>query len=99
MERIAIETAALKNAAETLEDLLRGVQTDLEEMYGAVQELGSMGEGPAHDAFLVQFSEDRQRAQSLCDALRQFIQSMTFAGTSYDHCEKTICELIDSIGI
>lgn len=99
MERIAIETVALKNAAETLEDLLRGVQIDLEEIYSAVQELGSMWEGPAHDALLVQFSDDRQRAQSLCDTLRQFIQSMTFAGTSYDHCEKTICEFIDSIAI
>lgn len=99
MERISIETAALKTSAENLEELLGSIRTELEEMYGAVQELGTMWEGPAHNAFRTQFSDDQQQAQSLCDTLKQFIQSMAFAGTTYDNCERTVCEMIDSIGI
>lgn len=99
MERITIETAALKTSVETMEGLLDAIKDELEGMYDAVQNLSTMWEGPAHDAFLGQFSEDRQQAASLCSTLQNFIGSMNFAGITYDNCEKTICEMIDSIRI
>ena len=98
-ERIVIQTDQLEKTNTHLEELLSEVRAQLSALYEVVQEQNSMWEGPANLAFQQQFAADEQTAMDLCDVLRGFLQSMRFARSSYDQCEKQLLDVIRQIRI
>ncbi|QBE95728.1 hypothetical protein PMF13cell1_01252 [Blautia producta] len=78
---------------------LNAVRTELQQLFQEMQELDSMWDGPASQAFAVQFQTDYEIMQEIVENLEGFIQCMQYAADEYNKCENTIAELISAIRI
>lgn len=96
-----IETATEPLCADkgTMEAELNAVRAELQQLFQEMQELDSMWDGPASQAFSVQFQTDYDIMQDIMENLEGFIQCMQYAADEYNKCESTIAELISAIRI
>lgn len=99
MEQIVIETKQLQATADTMEELLKAARAEISSLYDAAEELDMSWTGPANQTFQQQFADDRHAALEMCDLLQRFLQSMEYACTLYDNCEKNVCDIVDAIRI
>lgn len=78
---------------------MNAVCAELQQLFQEMEELDSMWDGPASQAFAVQFQTDYQIMQDIIENLKGFIQCMQYAADEYNKCENTIAELISAIRI
>lgn len=96
---MAIDTTALNRDIGTLSSTLRRVEAEVEGMYGAIQSLDRMWDGPANEAFVQQFRRDYANMQALFRAVQSLIQCMRGAGAAYASGEKRVESIVSSIRI
>jgi WXG100 family type VII secretion target len=96
---IAVNTSTLASDIETLQEQLDMVKKDINDMYGAVQTLDSMWDGPANEAFKTQFRQDYKDMQELCKTVQQIIKCMKYAKKEYNVCENEVNDIVASIQI
>ncbi|MDE7028753.1 MAG: WXG100 family type VII secretion target [Lachnospiraceae bacterium] len=97
VKEIEVDTNTLardiKELSEELEKATKCIQTMTEDM----AELDSMWDGPANEAFMVQFGQDTQYAQELCSMVQKLTECMEYARTQYDICDNEVSSLVASI--
>lgn len=96
---IEVDIKALDQDVQDLKETLEKVKGNMEGMFNTIKELDTMWEGPAHDAFIMQFEADRQFFNALCDTVDGIIDSMENAKNNYRKCEASVREEIDKIRI
>jgi len=98
-QEIAINTGNLSTDIETLQEQLNQIRTDMDRMYEAVRILDSMWDGPANQAFNVQFAQDHKDMDSLCDTIQRIIDCLGYAKQEYNNCESEIAGIVAAISV
>ena len=96
---ITVNTWTLSSDIETLQQQLNVIKTDMDKMYDAVRVLDSMWDGPANQAFNVQFNSDRNDMLELCNTVQKIIDCMEYAKKEYNSCEADVGSIVASIAI
>ena len=96
---ITINTWTLSGDIETLQQQLNVIKADMNKMYDAVRVLDSMWDGPANQAFNVQFNKDRDDMAELCNMVQKIIDCMEYAKKEYNSCEADVGSIVASIAI
>lgn len=96
---IEVSTGPLSADKGNMAAELNAVRTELQQLFQEMQELDFMWDGPASQAFAVQFQTDHEIMQEIVENLEGFIQCMQYAADEYNKCENTIAELISAIRI
>ena len=96
---IEINTEMLASDIEQLQENLKSIEDNLNEMYEAVHHLDNMWDGPANQAFNTQFNHDRSDMTELCNTIQKIINCMDYAKKEYNSCEADVSSIIASISI
>ncbi|MBD5479360.1 MAG: hypothetical protein HDR14_08740 [Lachnospiraceae bacterium] len=96
---IEVNITALEQDTGELRETLKLVRDDMGAMFDTVQELDTMWDGPANEAFNKQFESDRQTLLALCKAVEDILGSMENAQGEYRKCEAGVREEIEKIRI
>lgn len=96
---IEVNITALEQDTKELRETLKLVRDDMGAMFDTVQELDTMWDGPANEAFNKQFESDRQTLLALCKAVEDILGSMENAQGEYRKCEAGVREEIEKIRI
>lgn len=96
---IEIDTLALNRDKQTIQSELDRVQTEINQLKERMVSLGTMWEGPAHNAFMAQFNTDYEFIQEFGNEIGTYIETMGYAQREYQKCESTVSQVIDSIRI
>lgn len=96
---IEVNITALEQDTKELRETLKLVRGDMGAMFETVQELDTMWDGPANEAFNRQFELDRQVFEALCQSVEDILGSMENAQSEYRKCEAGVREEIDKIRI
>lgn len=94
-----VNTAALQSDAGELDDLLKQVRSNLDNMYTSVNALDGMWDGPANDSFNAQFQSDHTSFSDICTVIEKLISDMQEAAKKYNNCENEIYSTISSLNI
>lgn len=98
-KEIAVDTNILSNDLEGLQNELKMIRQDIQNMYEAVRTLDNMWTGPAKDTFVSQFLKDEEDMTTLCDAIQGMIDCMSNAKSQYNNCESEVSRIVASIRI
>ena len=98
-QEIAINTSTLSGDIERLQQQLNEIRNDLNRMYNAFRVLDSMWDGPANQAFNIQFNKDQNDMTELCNTVQKIIDCMEYAKKEYNSCEAEVSGIIASIAI
>lgn len=98
-DKIAVQLNLLERDIKGIQGELRGVRTDIQQLYRQVQELDAMWEGDANAAFVNQFNTDHRLMNELCDFIEEFVARLEFAATSYIKCENEVGDIVSAIQI
>ncbi len=96
---IEVDITTLEQDVRELEETLALVRNDMKSMFETVNELDTMWDGLANEAFNRQFAADRNLFEELCDAVNDIIDSMGNAKNAYRKCEAAVKEEIDKITV
>lgn len=96
---IEIDTMALDRDRQTIQSELESVQTEIGRLGEKMESLGSMWEGPAHNAFMSQFHTDYEFVQEFAGEIRAYIETMEYAGKEYERCEDAVRQAVESIRV
>ena len=77
----------------------RGLTGLVDGIYQDMKELDAMWDGPANDAFNVQFENDRQDFLELCKEIQKYIEKVDLAKKEYNNCESKVADIVNSIRI
>lgn len=99
MNEIEMDTSVLYRDIEELEDRAADLENLVKNIFNSMEELDRMWDGPANDEFSRQFQKDYQFCEGMCKILRQWIQSLKYAGQEYDNCEYSVSSVIRSVDV
>lgn len=99
VHEIAVNTSRLSQDVEEMEYALRRIENQMDSMFDSVNQLDTMWDGPANDAFYIQFAADYEQMRELCRILRELIECCRFAGTEYISCENAVNGIVNAIRI
>lgn len=96
---IEIETNALDADQRSMSACLQTVKNEIRQLIEEMQQLDSMWEGAAKQAFLAQFQNDCAIMEDICTNLTEYLTSMEKASMEYKKCESDVNDLIRSLRI
>ncbi|MDO5415634.1 MAG: WXG100 family type VII secretion target [Lachnospiraceae bacterium] len=99
INEIEMNTTTLAGDIETLELTVTQLEKQMKKMFGFIDELDKMWDGPANQAFNQQFQADYRTCEEMCRVLRELIGCLKHARQEYDKCEQNIDSMIRSIPI
>ena len=96
---IEIDTVSLERDRQTIQSELEKVHSGISQLREKMVNLGAMWEGPAHNAFMVQFNADYEFVQEFENELEKYIGTMEYAQKEYQKCENAVHQAIASIRV
>lgn len=96
---IEIDTAALARDRQTVQSELDRLRTGIDQLKEKMVNLGTMWEGPAHNAFMAQFNADYEFIQDFNNELEKYAETMEYARQEYEKCESRVQQAVASIRI
>ncbi len=94
-----VDTDNLKKDINTLRQYLQIIEQAHAELRDKMTEVSGMWEGPAKDAFHLEFKNDCAELIEICTQMREVLESMDAAATEYDSCDSRIKSIIDAIQV
>lgn len=88
MSFIQVTAEELKNRASQLQGLNLKFQTEVENLMNCQNNLSSMWEGEAKDAFYQAFMRDKGSMDNFKDAINGYIQALNTIAARYEEAEK-----------
>lgn len=96
---IDIDTMALNRDRQVIQSELERVRTGINQLREKMAALGTMWEGPAHNAFMSQFHTDYAFVQAFVSEIRAYIETMEYAEREYERCGDAVRRTVDTIRI
>jgi len=96
---IEISTERLQEDIRRMSECQQEAERQTKRMFETMQELDSMWDGPANQAFQAQFTADHQTMEELCREVRSLISCMEFARKEYDQCESAVYDAVAALHI
>lgn len=99
MQRIEIDTAALRRCISTVEADITALEREIEKAYEGIRQLDTTWDGAANAAFNAQFNADYTRMKEICGVLKQYNSNLQQAKKQYDDGESNVADIVASIRI
>ena len=96
---IEIDTAALDRDRRAIQSELSRVRSEIDQLKEKMVNLGTMWDGPAHDAFMAQFYADYEFIQEFENEIEKYIETMEYALKEYQKCDDSVQQAIASIRV
>ena len=96
---IEVDTSELERDRQTIQSELNKVRAGIRRLQEEMTELGSMWEGPAHDAFMTQVHADYETIRQFANEIAAYIEAMSYARTEYEQCEHQAERAVASLRI
>lgn len=96
---IEINTDALRNDSNNMEEQIKHVYNDMQSLNDAVAQLNSMWRGDANIAFNTVYRSDYENMQEACKAVDQLISCMRYAVKQYNECDSKVMTAIRTVKI
>lgn len=96
---IEIETRSLGQDRDNIQNQTEAVRGKLGQLQSSMENLFSMWEGPAKDAFMAQYSTDYEFMQDFLKEMEKYVQAMSYAQQEYDKCENDVAQIVGAIQI
>ncbi len=97
--QIEVNTDRLNGDVSSLTSELNQIRNEMNSMFQSMQELDAMWDGPASEAFKVQFQSDYDAMNDLCKILQNMINCMENASSEYVRGENMIHAIVNAIRI
>lgn len=94
---IEMDTQSLARDRQLIQKELEKMSTRMEYVKETMEHLGTMWEGPAHQAFFSQFAKDYLVMKQFEKEVQAFVQTMMYAEREYQKCEDAISQAVESI--
>lgn len=94
-----VDTDSLQRDANTLRQQLEVISLAHTELCDKMTEVAGMWEGPAKEAFHLQFKNDCNELTEVIKQIREVLDSMDIAVKEYNSCDDRIKGIIDAIQI
>lgn len=94
-----VDTGYLRQGVSGLTQDLESVKALCGDLSSVMEKISGMWEGPAKDAFHLQFSDDCAAFTQSCKQLGEIIESMEHAANEYDACDSKVRSIVDAISI
>ena len=94
-----VDTDYLRKSNGELRQYLQTLIHAHDELCDQLLEVSGMWEGPAKDAFHLQFTNDCEEFSDLCRQLEEVFDSIENAATEYDMCDSRVRSVIDALKI
>lgn len=98
-EYVEITTQSLEADKNTVQEEMTQLQNDLKLFAEELDLLSSLWEGPAGRVFRQQAASDIENIQEICEEMKEYIESMEYAGRCYERCERQVTGVIDKIRV
>lgn len=85
--------------AESVEQCIQNIQTEMEHMKSSVAEMNTMWEGPGKEEFNRTFLTDMEAATVMIRNLQTIYTYETTAISEYQICERDVASMIEEIRI
>lgn len=96
---IEVNTGILKGDIEEIAAELKLLGDDADQLLGLLEQLETMWEGSAKQAFSAAVRDDVGRLQTLIQAMRAFTNKTSDARAEYDRCESAVSQIVSSIRV
>lgn len=94
-----VDTAYLRRSNNELRQYLQIMKNMHGELRDKMAEVGGMWEGPAKDAFHLQFQSDCIEFVDLCKQIDEALDCMDNAAKEYDICDERVRSIVDAIKV
>lgn len=88
MSFIQVTASELRNRATELKSLNSRFQTEIENLVSCQNNLNTMWEGEAKEAFNSAFSRDKGNLENFKSAIDQYVQALLVIASRYEEAEK-----------
>lgn len=99
VKELEVETTRLSSDIENLRQHLNGMRKSGSSMMELLNQLGTMWEGEAKNAFAEQFTSDYETLCNMADVLEDLIKDLEEARTRYDSCERDVGSVIETMRV
>lgn len=94
-----VDTDNLRRDVNILQQHLQVIEQAYAGLRDKMTEVSGMWEGPAKEAFHIQFKDDCAEFIEVCKQMREVLESMDAAAKEYDSCDSRIKSIIDAIQV
>ena len=94
---IGVDLEKMGKDIQTLTDNIKTIREDINQLFCIVEELDSMWDGQANEAFMNQFNQDNENFKIVCDNVEGMIKEMNEARNEYIKCEEYVGSEIDTL--
>lgn len=99
VNKIRVNTDSLHQTQQNLQEKLKKIQKEIEQIATDMETLNAMWTGEAHDAFVQSAESDIQYLTSVCDQIQGIINYEGNAVKEYNRCEQQVSDLISRIRV
>lgn len=92
-----VDTDYLRNSITDIRQHLQTLKNVQNRLDSKMVEISGMWEGPARDAFYLQFRADSEKLLELRKQIEEALDSMDSAAKEYDTCDADVRSMIDAI--
>lgn len=92
-----VDTDNLRHDVNTLQQYLQVIGQAHAELRDKMTEVSQMWDGPAKEAFHLQFKNDCAELVEICKQMREILESMDTAAKEYVACDYKVRNVIDAI--
>lgn len=98
-DRIEVNTQLLGRLVSDMREDAASIRNYVQEIYQNIRELDAMWDGPANQAFNLQFEKDRAKLLDICSEIENYIDKVKDAQDEYNRCESAVADMINAIRI
>ena len=98
-KELDVTPSRMAQKANTMAELTRTLETNLEELRESMTSLNSSWEGPAQQEFAAQFESDYETMKQMCQMIREFQQTFEYAKDEYTKCKQFVADTVAAIRV
>lgn len=95
--KIAVDMDMMHHSARDLQDTLDKIKAEIGSMFLEIEEFTGMWDGSAHEDFLKQLWQDKQKMQEFENAAKKLVECMEYAEKEYQSCENAVSSIVHTI--
>lgn len=96
---VEVNTDKLRSDTNEMNVILEKMKSSVDDMFSAVEHLNTMWEGSANTVFNEKFGSSYDDIKSYFSSVKKFLENITADCSSYDECERSVSELVESMQI
>lgn len=96
---IEVNTTTLKADISKVEEEIRAIRADRDQLREILAELSGMWDGQAKEAFAAAVNDDLARLEELVQAMEKFTNLTDESRTEYEKCENAVIGIVNAIRV